>query len=311
MVKLPLQHQLFMLTMYYPAALFWIVLTALLVNGGWYWHWSFAPVAMLLALALGLRGALLARFWAFEVGVIGPCICVCGVLMLQQLLGASAPLPSWILLPSLLLILALSGNLAWQALRRDRAGGPNARVRRLGSGLRDLARLGQAALVVYALLFLLLLYGAAGGPGGNAEVFTNFAGVTLSPAAAQSTLSWAAALLHAGHGWVVGVALGAVYAVQLWTLQRLHALGQSLLRSEPMSEDVAARFRAMAQGILAFVLVDALLPGLLAWPLLDTFYPRFSMNGVFLGGCAVVCLHAIAILIEEASRIATENRAFV
>lgn len=310
MTKLPLQQQLFMLMLYFPAALFWIVLTALLLSGGWFWHWSFAPLAMLLALGLEQRQA--PPPWTFmRLCVLGPALCVVGVVALQRLLGASGPLPQWILLPVVLMLLAIWVIQAWRALRRDRADGPHARLQRLGTGLGHLARLGQGALVVYALLFLLLLHAAAGGAAGSSEKFADLAAATLNPAAAQSTLSWAAALLQAGHGWVVGVALGAVYAVQLWTLQRLHALGQSLLRSEPMSEDVAARFRAMAQGILAFVLVDALLPGLLAWPLLDTFYPRFSMTGLFLGGCAVVCLHAIAILIEDAARIAAENRAFV
>lgn len=310
MTKLPIQQQLSMLMMYYMAAVFWIVLTALLLNGDWFWHWSFAPLAMLLALVLGQRGEHLAP-WAFEVGVIGPALCVATVVPLQLLLGVSDPLPQWSLLPVFLMLLAAWGNRAWQALRRDHAGGPNARLQRLGAGLRDLARLGQAALVLYALWFLVLLYAAAAGRDGTADKFAYLAGVTLEPAAAQSTLSWAVALLQAGHGWVVGVALGAVYAVQLWTLQRLHALGISLLRAEPLSQDVAARFRAMAHAILAFVLVDALLPGLLAWPLLDTLYLRFGMTGLFVGGCAVVCLHAIAILIEEGSRMATENRAFV
>lgn len=316
MIKTTVQDKLFVLLMLcYPAALFWIMVPALLVNRQWFWHWSFAPLAMVLATAimwrLFLREAQRApALILLQIGVFGPGICVTLVFVLEQFLGAQQPLPNWLLVPQFLLLLALLGTRAWKTLRRD-AAGSQARLRRLGTGLGHLARLGQGTLVIYALLFLLLLHGAAKGSASSIDTFYSLAGATLDVGAAQSTLAWAAGLLRIGHGWVVSVALGAVYAVQLWTLQQLHALGQSLLRSEPLSDEVAARFRTMAHAILAFVLADALLPGLLGWPLLEVPYLRFSMAAVFAGGCAVVCLYAIAILIEEGSRLANENRAFV
>ncbi|MGE4070655.1 MAG: hypothetical protein AB7E72_05715 [Lysobacterales bacterium] len=312
MVKLPIQHQLFMLTMYYPAALFWLVLFGSAVSGHGFWHWSLVPVAMLIALAVTSGSAQRTPSWTFlKIGVIGPAICMSAVWMLQLILGTEGVLPNRSSQPLALVLLGLFASLSWQALRRDQSAGPEARLQRLGRGLSHLARLGQAALMIYALLFLLLLYAAAAGTTGSADKFAALAGATLAPDPVRTTLNWAIALLHAGHGWVVSIAMGSVFAVQLWTLQQLHALGLSLLQAEPLSDHVAARLRGMVYGIVAFVLVDALLPGLLAWPLLGTLHLRFSMASVFLGCCGAICLYAMAILIEEGSRAAAENRAFI
>jgi hypothetical protein len=310
--RVSIQQHLFMLMLNYLAALFWLVLAGSTVSGHWFWHWSLAPVAMLLAAALTAGVARHAPSVSFvKIVMAGPAICTAAMWLLQQVLGSESVLPNWASSPLVLWFLALLGHQGWQALRRDQAAGPQARLQRLGQGLCHLARLGQAALLIYALLFLVLLYSAAAGTKGSDDRFAVLAGTTLDPGTVRTTLDWAMALLHSGHGWVVSVAMGAVFAVQLWTLQQLHALGQSLLRSEPLSNEVAAHLRIMAHGMLAFVLVDALLPGLLAWPLLDTLHLRFSMAAAFLGSCGVIGLYAMAILIEEGARAAAENRAFV
>jgi hypothetical protein len=125
---------------------------------------------------------------------------------------------------------------------------------------------------------------------------------------------WEAWLIAKHPSGLQAMALFSPYLIAaIWPLSRLRALAKTLYYDQPISMAVAARFKALANSVLLSGVLMAFGPAMVAGSQAGLEDVPFSLGigSILLYVIALLCLHSMALLVTEASRIAEENRNFI